>query len=145
MSKHIHICTHCGEQFERNPRVKKQRYCGKRACRKARRATWQRRKMTQDLDYRDNQKMCQKEWQKRHDGYYRRYRKAHPEYTRRNRLLQQMRNARNRKTNQDKMIAKMDSLLKPHYSRRGSIFKLIPQGNGMIAKMDSLLVKLVPV
>jgi len=42
------------------------------------------------------------------------------------------------------MIAKMDSLLKPYYSRKGGIFKLVPQGGRMIATMDSLIVKLIP-
>ena len=43
------------------------------------------------------------------------------------------------------MIAKIDSLLKPYYSRKGAIFRLIPQADGLIAKIDSLRVKLVPI
>ena len=43
------------------------------------------------------------------------------------------------------MIAKIDSLIKPYYSRKGAIFKLIPQNNSLIAKIDSLRVRLVPV
>ena len=148
MSKKIGICAHCGMEFNPNPRIKKQRYCGNKACQRARRARWQRQKMVHDPDYRDNQRRCQRQWQERHQGYYRLYRDNHPKYTQRNRLLQVMRDIRRRKDpckdKQSKMLAKMDSLLRPYYSRKGGIFRLVPQGAGMLAKMDSLVVKLIP-
>lgn len=139
------ICVHCGKEFKPNPRVKRQRYCKNKQCRKARRAKWQRLKMATDPDYRDNQRRCQRQWQRRHSGYYSLYRKNHPKYTERNRLLQQMRDNRRRKHTKGQMLAKMDSLLRPYYSRKGGIFRLIPQGSQMLAKMDSLTVKLVPI
>lgn len=144
MSKKIDICAHCGREFNPNPRVKKQRYCGNKACQRARHAVWQRRKLVEDPDYRDNQRRCQRQWQEHSKRYYRLYRKNHPEYSRRNRFLQHIRNNRRRKGRPDEMIAKMDSLLKPYYSRKGSMFRLVPQGSGVIAKMDSLIVKLIP-
>lgn len=138
-------CIHCFKEFKPNPRVKNQQYCGAKKCRRARRALWQRRKAATDPDYRDNQKRCQREWQERNPGYYRLYRMSHPCYVQRNRFLQEIRNNRRRKGKTDQMIAKMDSLLKPFYSRKGCIFRLIPQGAGMIAKMDSLTARLIPV
>lgn len=139
------ICVHCLKGFKPNPRLKRQRYCQSKPCQRARRALWQRQKIAGDPDYRDNKIRCQKQWHADHPGYYRHYRKSHPEYTKRNRLLQQLRNARRRNDSQGKMIAKLDSLIKPYYSRKGAMFRLIPQTNRLIAKLDSLRVKLVPI
>lgn len=148
MSKKINVCAHCGREFTPNPRVKKQRYCPNKACQRARRAVWQRRKLAEDPDYQDNQRRCKKEWQERHPGYSRFYRNKRPEYVKRNRLLQAMRDVRRRKSpysnRQRRMLAKMDSLLKPYYSRRGAVFKLVARRAGVLAKMDSLVVKLIP-
>lgn len=140
-----HICIHCGKIFHPNPRVKNQRYCKEKDCQRARRASWQRQKMATDPDYRENKKRCQKEWQESNPDYYRLYRNKHPEYTQRNRLLQVIRDNRRHKDKESKMLAKLDSLLKPYYSRRGATFKLIPQPERLLAKLDSLTVKLVPV
>ena len=138
------VCIHCSKDFSPNPRVKNQRYCSDRSCQRARRARWQRKKMTKDPDYRQNQRMCWKEWAAQHPGYYRDYRFKHPEYVKRNRLLQLRRNARKRKDGLGKLIAKMDVLGSGFFSRKGELFKLIPQGNKLIAKMDSFVVKLIP-
>jgi len=149
MTEKINICAHCGREFNPNPKVKKQRYCGNKPCQRARRALWQRRKMASDPDYRDNKIRCQRQWHENHSGYYKNYRAKHPEYAKRNKFLQQMRDIRRRKNKyghgSGEMLARLDSLLKPYYSRRGSIFKLIPQDDRMLAKLDSLKVKLVPV
>ena len=143
------ICVHCSREFKSNPRVKKQRYCKKKQCQRARRALWQRRKMATDPDYKDNKLRCQNQWHASRPEYYSDYRKKHPEYTERNRLLQQLRDMRRRKGKstdiQVKMLAKLDSLIKPYYSRRGSIFRLIPQDDRVLAKLDSLTVRLVPI
>jgi len=143
------ICIHCGKSFNPNPRVKNQRYCNSNTCQKARRTSWQRQKIATDPDYKENKQRCEKEWHESHPGYYKDYRNNHPAYVERNRLLQQIRDIRHRKDrykgSQGEMLAKLDSLLKPYYSRRGSIFRLIPQGNVLLAKLDSLTVKLVPI
>lgn len=139
------ICIHCGREFIPNPRVKGQKYCRDRNCQKARKGRWQRKKMAKDADYRENQKRCQEDWLRSHPGYYRKYRVEHPEYAERNRLLQIRRNAKRRRDSISRLIAKMDSLDTGFYSRRGELFKLVPQDERLIAKMDSLIVKLVPV
>lgn len=139
-----HICIHCGKSFKPNPRVKNQRYCSEKNCQRARRASWQRQKMATDPDYRENKERCQRERHKHNPDYCRLYRNKHPEYTQRNRLLQVMRDSRRRKDKQGKMLAKLDSLLRLYYSRRGAVFRLIPQPGRLLAKLDSLTVKLIP-
>ena len=94
---------HCGRLFDPNPRVKNQRYCGEKACQRARKRKWQKEKLAVDPDYQANQRQCQIEWHGRHPGYYRKYRQEHPRYCERNTLLQSCRNAKAR------VIAKMDA------------------------------------
>ena len=137
-------CIHCGKSFNSDPRVKNQKYCSDRDCQRARRARWYREKMAKDPDYRDNKKRCQREWLARHPGYYGDYRARHPEYVERNRLLQIRRNAKRRKDRVGKLIAKIDASPGGLFSRKGELFKLIPQQGRLIAKIDSLVVKLIP-
>ncbi len=139
------ICIHCGKSFSANPRVKNQKYCGDKGCQRARKTKWQMEQMAKDPDYRDNQSSCQKEWLDNHPGYYKKYRQEHPEYVERNRLLQLRRNAKKRSDSVSRLIAKMDSLDIGLYSRRGKLFKIVPQDGRLIAKMDSLIALLVPV
>ena len=139
------ICIHCGKEFSPNPRVKNQRYCSDRKCQTARRARWYREKMAMDPAYKDNQKRCQKEWLDNHPGYYRKYRQEHPKYVERNRLLQLKRNAKRRSDSVSRLIAKIDALNTGIYSRKGELFRIIPQDGRLIAKIDSLIIRLVPV
>lgn len=145
MSNRTLICTNCKEEVKVNPRSKNQQYCGKGKCQRARRAQYQRQKMKEDKAYQENQKMCQKEWQIRQGDYYRKWRAKHPGYITRNRELQQLRNMKRSKSREGKMIAKMYSLGKAIYSRKGGLFKIIFNEGALIAKMNSLLIKLIPV
>lgn len=145
MNGEILVCIHCGRSFDSNPRVKNQRYCSDRECRKARRARWQRQKMGNDPDYRGNQRLYQKRWLAAHPGYYSNYRAVHPGYVETNRLLQIRRDAKRRKDRLSKLLAKMDSLSTGLYTRRGGLFRLVPQDGRLIAKMDSLIVRLTPI
>lgn len=138
------ICICYGNEFKPNPRVKNQMYCKRKKCQKARRVRWQREKMRNDADYRDNQKRCHIEWLERHPGYYSRYRARHPEKVERNRLLQFKRDMKKREDKIGKYLAKMDSLWGGFYSRRGGLFRIVPQGKNFLANMDSLLVKVIP-
>lgn len=106
-------CAHCRRVFYPDPRVKNQRYCSAKGCQRARKNLWQRRKMATDTDYRANQKDCQKNWHKRHPGYWRQYRSRRSEYRRANRFLQKHRDEKRR----FRRLAKMDAL------RRFSRFK----------------------
>ena len=148
MEQKTGICIHCRKEFLKNPRVKNQQYCIAKACQRARRASWQRKKLKNDADYRANQSRCQKEWQERNPGYYKSYREEHPEYVERNRTIQMIRDkSRNQENSQAKgvkLLAKMDSLIRPYYSRKGSWFRLFLEVPNNLANMDSLTVKLVP-
>lgn len=145
MRSNIKICLCCGRRFIPRSNVKNQEYCSDVKCQKARRARWQREKMHKDQDYRDNQKRCWEEWIKKHHGYWKEFRSKHPDYVERNRIAQRVRNMKRCKNGLVKLIAKMDSLGKLFSSRKGWLFKLIPKGDRLIAKMDVLTVELVPV
>lgn len=145
MTKDIGVCICCGKRFIRDRRVKGQKYCSNKRCQRLRRALWQRNKMREDADYKDNQKRCQKEWLLKRPGYYKEYRRKHPEKAERNRFLQIGRDARRRKNGLDQLLAKMDSIGNRLYRRNGGIFKLIPRNNELLAKMDVMTVELIPV
>jgi len=136
-------CIHCGDEFEPDPRVKNHRYCKKKECRRARRALWQREKLQIDVDYRDNQRECWKEWYERHPDYYRGYRKRNMDYTEKNRQMQRQRNILRRKNGRDKVIAKMDLITNRLFSRRGIACRIVINRRDMIAKMDSIAGKLL--
>ncbi len=142
MDKRNKRCVHCGDEFEFNPRLKNQIYCGKKECRLARRALWQREKLRNDPAYKDNQKDCWKEWYSAHPNYQREYRKKNTQYTDRNRLMQRQRNIVRRKNGLDKMIVKMDSLTNRLFSRRGIPCRIVVDSQNMIVKMDLLRGKL---
>ena len=117
---------HCRRILDSDPRVKNQRYCGEKACQRARKRQWQKEKLAADPDYKANQRDCQVEWHRRHPGYYRKYRQEHPRYCERNTLLQTCRNAKTR------VIAKMDALKSAPF-KDPAAFYLLP----LIAKMDA--------
>jgi hypothetical protein len=68
-------CRHCRKL--RRKRTGDQRYCGERACQKARKNTWRREKYAQDSDYRANQRDSTNAWLGERGGsaaYHRAYR-----------------------------------------------------------------------
>ena len=81
------LCCHCGDFFPPSPRHKKQDYCKKPKCRRARKAAWQRNKLQTDSDYRLTQKLSQKSWAEANPNYWKEYRKRNPEKAERNRIL----------------------------------------------------------
>jgi len=87
-------CIHCGRHFILNPRVKDQRYCGRKECQRARKTLWQREKMRTDPEYQTNQRESHRSWRERNPGYWKEYRIGHPEYAMRNRILQRHRDKR---------------------------------------------------
>ena len=121
----------CRRLFLPNPHVHNHQYCNRKDCQRVRKIRWQRQKMKNDPEYRDNQRDAQQCWIEQNRDYWRRYRDQHPEYVKRNRLLQRERDRRRRIRD----LAKMDtsdqlSLVKP-----GSYY-LIP-AKGKLAKMDT--------
>ncbi len=68
-------CRHCRKL--RRKQSRDQRYCGARACQKARKNAWRREKYAQDSDYRSNQRDSTNAWLREHGGsaaYHRAYR-----------------------------------------------------------------------
>ncbi|SED48761.1 hypothetical protein SAMN02787142_3257 [Burkholderia sp. WP9] len=91
--KTVHRCIACGVSFEPRPQNRNQRYCSMPACQRERRRQWQRARLCNDPDYRENQKHAQSNWRLRHQDYWQQYRASHPAYCERNRAMQRIRNA----------------------------------------------------
>ena len=134
MSQKIRCANpNCRRLFLPDPRVKNQRYCGRKECRQVRKRCWQREKMKTDPDYRKNQQESHQCWKQQHRDYYQIYRAKNPQYVTRNRLLQRLRDQKRRDR---RFLAKMDSL-NPVYSVKPGYYHLIP-AKGDLAKMDPL-------
>ena len=67
-------CACCGEIFIVRPQIPSQAFCSAAACQRERRLRWQRDKMVNDPDYRENQSRNQRAWHDRHPEYWRTYR-----------------------------------------------------------------------
>jgi len=121
----------CRRLFLPNPHITNHRYCNRKDCQRVRKRRWQREKMKNDPDYRDNQRDAQQCWMEQNRDYWRRYRDHHPEYMKQNRLLQRERDRRRRIRDLAKMDASDEiSLIKP-----GSYYLIPTKGN--LAKMDT--------
>ena len=135
---HKHRCAHCKRFFRPNPRVKSQLYCSRKACQRARKTLWQRRKMRTDPDYRDTQRTSQKQWCEQHPDYWREYRRQHPDYCQKNRQLQKERDTKRRCGD----LAKMDALEGIEPIKTGTYYLVSPP-RVHLAKKDSLGQKVV--
>lgn len=127
-------CLHCAALFI--PRNKKQYYCPRPECRRARKAAWQRIKIKTDPDYRAATRLAQQKWVANHPGYWKAYRNRNPEKAERNRMLQTIRNRR-RSSSPDLPIAKMDASNRSDFQPIGQ-FWLVP----LIAKLDATKVNI---
>ena len=64
-------CKNCNRVIQKpNQRIKNQNYCRLKACQRARKRKWQRRKMAKDDDYRLNQKGSRSQWLKNNPDLY---------------------------------------------------------------------------
>ena len=131
----IKRCVSCGIHFQPRPQTPAQRYCSSPECQHERRRRWQRQRLRDDADYRDNQARAQANWRVRHPDYWRQYRAAHPAYRERNREMQRQRNAQ-RSTRQ---AANMDASPSSHPIASG-FYILRPAAGSGIAKMNSCTV-----
>ena len=121
----------CRLLFLPNPHVQNHQYCNRKECQRVRKRRWQRQKMKNDSEYRDNQRDAQQCWMEQNRDYWRRYRDHHPEYVKQNRVLQRERDRRRRIRDLAKMDASDEiSLIKP-----GSYYLIPAKGN--LAKMDT--------
>ena len=128
-------CVNCATFFI--ARNRKQNYCTKAGCQRARKAAWQRFKLKFDDQYRTQQRLSHQKWLQSNPNYYRSYRHRNPDKVKRNRALQAIRNRHNRKRAGSQngadptLIAKMDARKFSHFNMVGQ-FYLVP----VIAKMD---------
>jgi hypothetical protein len=128
-------CVNCATFFI--ARNRKQNYCTKAGCQRARKAAWQRFKLKYDEQYRIQQHLSHQKWLQSKPHYYRSYRRRNPDKVKRNRALQTIRNrlsrqrAGSQKLAASSLIAKMDARKFSHFNMVGQ-FYLVP----VIAKMD---------
>ena len=140
------ICKSCGKQKPANIRLKgTQKYCGDRACQRARKALWQRQKKAQHHDYCSRQNGCHERWceNKPIDQYMSQYRRDNPEYVASNREQQKIRNQKRRAKAAAEKIVKMDALQnQPEKSSSYTMTTYKVDASKKIVKMDTLLVEL---
>ena len=125
-------CLGCSNYFI--PRNRKQNYCTKPECQKKRKAEWQKKKVQNDPEYRESQKLSNRKWLSNNPDYWTKYRQKNPEKAMRNRELQWVRNRRRGQTKPPvsfHAIAKMGVRNHPK-SLPDVDFWLVP----VIAKMD---------
>ena len=138
-------CKNCSRSFAITSRHPEQTYCSRKECRRARKNNWQRRKLSSDEDYRENQADCREQWVKKHPGYWKRYREKHPTSTQRNRVKQRARNRINRKKplagSKPAAIAKIDTNLRQKPLISG-YYELTPVANSPFANMAPIIVKI---
>lgn len=122
------LCPYCDTFFI--PRNKLQTFCSKPGCQKARKALWQKNKLTTDPEYKKGQHLSNQKWVSKNPNYWTEYRRRNPEKADRNRALQRIRN-RKKQSLKAFGIAKMDAR-KPFSNSLLGQFWLVPT----IAKMD---------
>jgi len=131
------LCVHCLMLFP--PRNRKQSYCSRPVCQRARKSAWERIKIKTDPDYKAQKRLSQKKWAQSHPEYWKTYRKNNPEKTERNRILQIIRTRCRAKRQRclETKIAKADARNDLYFEPLGR-FWLVP----MIAKMDATKVNI---
>jgi len=134
-------CKHCRNPLPSRKRNPGRLFCGRAECQRARKNQWQKKKLRDDPDYRENQKRANKQWRKKNPGYWREYRRNNQEYTEKNRVYSKQRmQLRRQLESLIKMFAKMDASLVDSQGNSG-YYGLIPLGD-MFAKMDAKFLKI---
>jgi len=88
-------CPHCKIRFTPDPRVgKRQKTCGKPACKRALKAENNRSWRQRNPDYYRNDYSRLSAWLEQNPGYLKCYRESHAEYIEKNRKAQQVRDRR---------------------------------------------------
>ncbi|AXW56183.1 hypothetical protein CJO93_01330 [Ralstonia solanacearum] len=126
------ICACCGQPFEPRSQVPKQTYCSSPVCQRARRQRWQRDKMQNDPDYRENQRRSQRAWHDRNPDYWRYYRSTSPE-------------GQDRKTSRKQRANLSSDGSSPTTELRAGLYRIEPARESPGAKMDAWIVQITPV
>ena len=135
-------CACCRRILPRNSKVKNQRYCGDKACQRARKRKWQREKLEADPDHRANKRESQRAWQNKNPTYWQEYRRRNPDSGGRNRRLQRLRD-RTKRQGAGNDLAKKDTSTRLFNDT--SIIYYISSNMGNLAKMDALPVKIITI
>ena len=138
-------CLYCGCTFPCNPRVKGQKYCNTKECRRASRLAWKKKNRATNTSYRQQCQKHQKRWRENRPAhqYQKEYRDSHPDYERRNRELQLERNKKRKKV-YDPMIVKRNTL-SPQFSVGGAsdgTYALIQVEDGKMVKRNTFMVRM---
>lgn len=139
--KSTFICLHCRGTFLCNPRVKGQKYCNAKECRRASRRAWKKKNRATNKSYRQQCLNHQKVWRERRPAheYQKQYRASHPDYVKRNRELQRERNKK-RQNDPSSMIVKRNTLsTQPSV---GGTYALMQVKNGKIVKRNTFMVRM---
>ena len=138
---HRKRCKNCGRLYRQNPRIKNQKYCGREECQRARKAAWQREKMSVDPMYRENQKRAQETWRNDHPDCWKKYREKNQKCREKNREKQKERDVK-RKQKREKMdtsspnLAKMDTFEGKNQIKPGRYYIISVESD--LAKIDPL-------
>lgn len=142
-------CLCCKKLFIPLHNVPDQKYCGDDQCRRTRRAQWQRQKLKNDPDYRENQAKARKKWSEAHPDYMRNYRKNNEDYREKER--KRSATSRNLKKaageNMDKLpplerVVNMDQSNTQCIEKSG-YYKITPLSSKGVVNMDSYIVQLI--
>ncbi len=84
-------CAACRKLFHPRPQSPGQKFCSAAECQRERKRRWQEARRAADSDYRENDVQANRQWRRRHPGYWREYRRRHPQSLIRNREKQRER------------------------------------------------------
>lgn len=132
------MCACCGQPFVPRPQAPNQIYCALPDCQRARRQRWQREKMQNDSDYRENQSRNQRAWLDRHPEYWRNYRESKPERVERNTSRQRSRHD----LQQENDLAKMD--VSRAMTLRPGLYRIEQIPSGDVTNGEVWIVEITP-
>ena len=136
-------CLQCQSVFivQCNPH---QQYCNHRVCQKKRQNQWRQQKRQQDADYRENQRVANRNWRKKNAHYWRQYRETHTPYVVKNREQQRRRDQplpnHPAEGTRHPRLANSDALSNNNFIQSGT-YELMPV-MANLANSDALRVKI---
>ena len=136
-------CLHCKQIRRRNPRVKRQNYCGDQACQQARKNAWERKKLQTDREYKAGRQSSKRIWyETRRQGsdYQSTYRQTHPAYRQSNRIKQLDRAQKRQELGETSKIVKTDALSSQLIDKQGVVVIFVRQKTDgrKIVKTDTI-------
>ena len=123
-------CLHCKQTKRRNRSVKRQNYCGDKACQQARKNAWERNKLQTDGEYKAGRQASKRIWyETRHQGaaYQSTYRKSHPFYRQSNRVKQLDRAQKRKELGEASKIVKTDAISSQLIDKQGVVVIFVRQ------------------